>query len=76
MLGLSWLVFLGGVAKANLILVMVLRNGKHAFLAPLPVMDLKPPHLVIALINANKYFWCRCQGGHRFKMKHLAWYKQ
>jgi hypothetical protein len=52
-LGLSWLVFLGGVAKVNSILVMVLRNANQAFLAPLPVMDLKPPHLVIALRNAN-----------------------
>jgi hypothetical protein len=50
------LVFLGGVAKVNSILVMVLRNANQAFLAPLLVMDLKPPHLVIALRNANKHF--------------------
>jgi hypothetical protein len=30
-------------------------------------MDLKPPHLVIALRNANKRFWRRCHGGHRLK---------
>jgi hypothetical protein len=30
------------------------RNVSQAFLAPLPVMDLKPPHLVIALRNTNK----------------------
>jgi hypothetical protein len=54
-LGLSWLVFLGGVAKVNSILVMVLRNANHTFLAPLSVMDLKPPHLVIALKNANMH---------------------
>jgi hypothetical protein len=29
------------------------RNASQAFLALLPVMDLKPPHLVIALRNAN-----------------------
>jgi hypothetical protein len=52
-LGLSWLVFLGGVAKVNSILVMVLRNANQAFLAPLPMVDLKPPHLVIALRIAN-----------------------
>jgi hypothetical protein len=32
---------------------MVLRNTSQAFLAPLLVMDLKTPHLVIALRNAN-----------------------
>jgi hypothetical protein len=53
-------VFVGGIAKVNSILVVVLRNTNHAFLAPLPVMDLKPPHLVIALRNANKHFWHRC----------------
>jgi hypothetical protein len=53
-LGLSWLVFLGGVAKVNSILVMVQRNANHAFLAPLSIMDLKPSHLVIALRNANR----------------------
>ena len=57
--------FLGGVAKINSILVMVLRNTnrlsdgvkkyQQAFLAPLLVMDLKPPHLVIALGNANRH---------------------
>jgi hypothetical protein len=47
------LVFLGGIAKVNSILAMVLRNANQAFLEPLPVMDLKPPHLVIALTNAN-----------------------
>ena len=26
-------------------------------------MDLKPPHLVIALRNANKHFWHRCWEG-------------
>jgi hypothetical protein len=62
-------VFLGGVAQVNSILVMVLRNANHAFLAPLPVMDLKAPHLVIALRNTNKHFWRRCRGGHRFKKK-------
>jgi hypothetical protein len=30
-------------------------------------MDLKPPYLVIALRNANKHFWRRCQGGRRLK---------
>ena len=49
--------FLGGVTKVNSILVMVM----------LPRMDLKPPHLVIALRNANKHFWFRCQGGQRLK---------
>jgi hypothetical protein len=34
---------------------MVLRNANQAFLVPLPVMDLKPPHLVIALRNANSF---------------------
>jgi hypothetical protein len=48
-------VFLGGVTKVNSIFVMVLRNANHAFLVPLPVMDLKPPQLVIALRNANKH---------------------
>jgi hypothetical protein len=33
-------------------------------------MDLKPPHLVIALRNANKHFWHRCWGGHRLKIQH------
>jgi hypothetical protein len=56
--------------------VMMFRNASQAFLAPLPVMDLKPPHLVIALRNANKHFWRHCRRGHRFKMKHLAWHKQ
>jgi hypothetical protein len=32
-LGLSWLVFLSGVAKINSILLMVLRNANQAFLA-------------------------------------------
>jgi hypothetical protein len=61
-LGLLCLVFLGGVAKVISILVMVLRNAKQAFLALLLVMDLKPSHLVIALRNANKYFWRHGQG--------------
>jgi hypothetical protein len=30
---------------------------QRVFLALLPVMDLKPPHLVIALRNANDHFW-------------------
>jgi hypothetical protein len=47
------LVFLGGIAKVNSILAMVLRNANQTFLTPLPVMDLKSPHLVIALRNAN-----------------------
>jgi hypothetical protein len=61
-LGLSWLVFLGGIPKVNSILVMVLRNANQAFLASLPVTDLKPPHLVIVLRNANKHFWHHCRG--------------
>jgi hypothetical protein len=56
-------VFLGGVAKVNPILVIELRNANHAFLAPLLVMDLKPPYLVIALRNANKHFWRHCRDG-------------
>jgi hypothetical protein len=32
---------------------MMFRNASQVFLAPLAVMDLKPPHLVIALRNAN-----------------------
>ena len=43
------------------------KKCQQAFLTPLPGMDLKPPHLVIALRNANKYFWCCCKGGHRLK---------
>jgi hypothetical protein len=35
---------------------MMFRNANQAFLAPLPVTDLKPPHLVIALRNANMDF--------------------
>jgi hypothetical protein len=62
--GISW-----WLAKVNSILVMVLRNANQEFMAPLPVMDLKPPHLVIELRNANKHFWHRCWGGHRFKNK-------
>jgi hypothetical protein len=38
------------------------KKCQQAFLAPLSGMDLKPPHLVIALRNTNKHFWCRCQG--------------
>jgi hypothetical protein len=53
LIGLSLLVFLGGIAKVNSILAMVLRNANQTFLTPLPVMDLKSPHLVIALRNAN-----------------------
>jgi hypothetical protein len=34
---------------------MMFRNASHAFLALLPVKDLKPPHWVIALRNANRY---------------------
>jgi hypothetical protein len=84
-------VFLGGIAKVNSILVMVLRNTidisgvvaedglktstlgncakkcQQAFLAPLPGMELKPPHLVMVLKNANKHFWRHCRGGHRLK---------
>jgi hypothetical protein len=30
------------------------RNANQVFLVPLLMMDLKPPHLVIALRNANK----------------------
>jgi hypothetical protein len=32
------------------------KKCQQEFLAPLSVMDLKPPHLVIALRNANKHF--------------------
>jgi hypothetical protein len=32
------------------------KKYQQALLAPLPRMDLKPPHLVIALRNANKHF--------------------
>jgi hypothetical protein len=35
--------------------VMMFRNASQAFLVPLPVMDLKPPHLVITLRNANTF---------------------
>jgi hypothetical protein len=36
------------------------KKRQQTFLAPLPGKDLKPPHLVIALRNANKHFWRRC----------------
>ena len=40
---------------------------QQAFLAPLPGIDLKPPHLVIALSNANMHFWRHCLGGQSLK---------
>jgi hypothetical protein len=38
------------------------KKCQQSFLALFPGMVLKPPHLVIALRNANKDFWCHCQG--------------
>jgi hypothetical protein len=42
---------------------MMFRNASQAFLVPLLVMDLKPPHLVIALRNANMYRISTGNGG-------------
>jgi hypothetical protein len=64
-------VLLGGVAKVNATLVMVLRDTSQAFLALLLVMDLKPPHLVIALGNANRHLGTQC-----FKYRHLSIFSQ
>ena len=47
------LVFLGDVAKIHPNLSDAAKKYQQTFLTPLPVMDLKPPHLVIALRNAN-----------------------
>jgi hypothetical protein len=43
----------GADAKGIHSWVVTFRNANQAFLVLLPVMDLKPPHLVIALRNAN-----------------------
>jgi hypothetical protein len=59
----------GADAKGIHSWVVMFRNANQVFLAPLLVMDLKRPHLVIALRNANKHFWRRCREGHRLKKK-------
>jgi hypothetical protein len=46
----------GAVAKGIHSWVVTFRNANQAFLVPLSVMDLKPPHLVIVFRNANKHF--------------------
>jgi hypothetical protein len=51
--------------------VMMFRNDSQAFLAPLPVMDLKPPLLVIALRNANSSH-SPIQQHHDFSSKEMG----
>jgi hypothetical protein len=45
----------GADAKGIHSWVVMFRNANQVFLEALLMMDLKPPHLVIALRNANSY---------------------